>query len=285
MRAAEFMDGGFGVLPQSDAATAPEPAADEPPRAPLSLWLAGALGAVLIHAGCVALAYAYLRPVDVDEELGSPGIEIGVEVEAPHRDDPADLPPGPDADASTASPQLAEQKTVVEETDLPKAVPTETDDPDRVVTPNDTKKPDDDDPKTPAVQTAPSEASAASEATAMPSPENAKESPRSASPDPGIGDSLRRVQATWEKELVAYMDKYKRYPAGKHDGAETVLRFSINRTGHVVSAEVAKSSGDPVFDEAALAWLRRADPLPPPPAQIADDVMTFTRAFNFNVRK
>ena len=36
-----------------------------------------------------------------------------------------DLPPGPDAEASMASPAVTEQKAVVEPTDLPKAVPTE----------------------------------------------------------------------------------------------------------------------------------------------------------------
>ena len=46
-----------------------------------------------------------------------------------------------------ASPAVVEQKAVVEQTDLPKAVPTETDDPDRLVTPSDVKKPNDDDPK------------------------------------------------------------------------------------------------------------------------------------------
>ena len=43
--------------------------------------------------------------------------------------------------------RLAEQKAEVKETDLPKDAPTETDDPDRVVTPNDSNKPKEDDPK------------------------------------------------------------------------------------------------------------------------------------------
>ena len=48
---------------------------------------------------------------------------------------------GPDTQAAAASPAVVEQKAVAVPSDLPKAAPTETDDPDRVVTPNETKKP------------------------------------------------------------------------------------------------------------------------------------------------
>ena len=67
--------------------------------------------------------------------------------------EPTDLPPGPDTEASVASPALAEQKAEVKETELPKDMPTETEDPDRVVTPNDSNKPKEDDTKIATVQT------------------------------------------------------------------------------------------------------------------------------------
>ena len=76
-------------------------------------------------------------------DLGAPAIEIGIELVAP-RVDPSDLPVGPDTEAAAPSPAIVEQKTVIEHNDLPKAVPTETDDPDRVVAPNETKKPEED---------------------------------------------------------------------------------------------------------------------------------------------
>src|SRR6202021_2552616 len=47
---------------------------------------------------------------------------------------------GLDSGASVASPARAAQKAEPKETELPKDIPTETDDPDRVVTPNDAKK-------------------------------------------------------------------------------------------------------------------------------------------------
>ena len=52
-----------------------------------------------------------------------------------------------------ASPQLAEQKAEVKETELPKEKPNEDEDPDRIVTENEIKKPKEDDPKIAAVQT------------------------------------------------------------------------------------------------------------------------------------
>ena len=46
---------------------------------------------------------------DLDDDLGAPAIEIGLEMMSPHLE-PTDLPPGPDTEASVASPALAEQK-------------------------------------------------------------------------------------------------------------------------------------------------------------------------------
>ncbi len=52
-----------------------------------------------------------------------------------------ELPAGVDSTAQAASNAMPEQKAEVEQTDLPKDVPTETDDADRVVTTSDVKKP------------------------------------------------------------------------------------------------------------------------------------------------
>jgi periplasmic protein TonB len=257
----------------------------EPPqRVSLPIWLVAALGAALIHVGCVALAFEYLRSDEPDEALGAPAIEIGLDWMAP-RLDPNDLPPGPEADASAASPAVMEQRAVIEPTELPKAVPTETEDPDRLVAPDDAKKPKDDDPKAAAVQAAPSNGSIAAEATAMPSPETAPEAPRSVAPAPGTGESTQRVRATWQKELAAHLDKYKRYPADRsHQPAEIAVRFVLDRAGHVLSASIVRGSGDAAFDDAALAMMRRADPVPPPPPLVADEGLSFTMPVIFRVK-
>jgi protein TonB len=253
-------------------------------RASFPIWFLAAFGAVLIHAGCVALAFEYLRSDDAEEALGAPAIEIGLEWVAP-RLESNDLPPGPDADASAASPAVMEQKAVVEPTELPKALSIETDDPDRLVAPDDTKKLKDDDPQIAAVQAAPSNESIAAEATAMPSSETAPEAPRSVAPALGTGESTQRVRATWQKELAAHLDKHKRYPAERsRQSAEIVVSFTLDRTGHILSVRVVKGSGDPVFDDAALAMMRRADPVPPPPPLIADEGLSFSLPVVFRVK-
>src|SRR5258708_33235969 len=132
------------------------------------LWFLASLGALALHIGCAGLVIAHMQTDDPDDSLGAPAIEIGLEMMAP-RQEVTDLPPGPDTDASVASPALAEQQAEVKETELPKDVPTETEDPDRVVTPNDSNKPKEDDTKLAAVQTAASTESVAAAATATPS--------------------------------------------------------------------------------------------------------------------
>ena len=248
------------------------------------LWILAAVGALALHIGGAALAIAHLRSDDVDDFLGAPAIEIGLEMMSPHLE-PTDLPPGPDADASVASPALAEQKAEVKETELPKDVPTETEDADRAVTPDDQKKPKEDDAKLAAVQTSASTESVAAEATATPSSEAIQQGPRSVAPAQGTGESAQRMRATWQKELIAHLDKHKRYPASRSQkSAEIVIGFALDRMGHVLSTSIVKGSGDAAFDEAALAMVRKSDPVPQPPPVVADEGLSFTLPVIFRIK-
>jgi len=249
------------------------------------LWVLAALVALGLHAGGAALALSQLQTAEAEDQLGSQAIEIGLEMSAP-RSEPTDLPPGPDADASVASPAIAEQKAVVEETELPKAIPTETEEPDQIVTQQDPVKPEKEkEPEVAAVQATASEESVASEATAMPSSEVAPEAPRSVAPAQGSGDSARKVRTTWQRELVAHLDKHKRYPGARaQKTAEILVSFELDRLGHVVSVNLVKGSGDTAFDDAALAMVRRADPVPAPPPLVADEGLTFSLPVIFRVK-
>jgi periplasmic protein TonB len=248
------------------------------------LWIFAGLSALALHLGGAALAVAHLRSDDLDDQLGAPAIEIGLELTSPKLE-PTDLPAGPDSDASVASPALAEQKAEVKETDLPKDTPTETEDPDRVVTPNDVKKPVEEDTKIATVQTQASQESIAAEATAMPSVDDIPEGTRSVAPAQGTSDTAQRVRATWQKELIAHLDKHKRYPAERAlKSAEILVGFALDRMGHVLSASIVKGSGDTAFDEAALAMVRRSDPVPPPPPLVADEGLNFTLPVIFRVK-
>ena len=254
------------------------------PRPSRSLWVLAAVAAFALHVGCGALAVAHLQTDDPDDALGAAGIEVGLELTSLHRET-TDLPPGPDADASVASPALAEQKAEVKETELPKDLPTETEDPDRVVTPNDSQKPKEDDVKIAAVQTQASQESIAAEATATPSSEVIPEGVRSVTPSQGTGETVRRARVTWQKELIAHLDKHKRYPAERSQkSAEIVVSFALDRMGHVLSTSIVKGSGDTAFDDAALAMVRRSDPVPQPPPLVADEGLNFTLPVIFRVK-
>ena len=248
------------------------------------LWLCAGVIAVALHVGGAALALSHLKSDDSEEDLGATAIEIGLDMSSP-RNEESDLPPGPDSNASVASPALAEQKAEVNDTELPKDVPTETEDPDRIVTPNDNKKPIEDDTKVATVETQASQESVAAEATAMPSSEEIPEGKRSVAPAIGTGASARRERATWQRELMAHFDKHKRYPAERAlKSAEIVVSFALDRLGHVLSMSVVKGSGDQAFDQAALSMIKRSDPVPQPPPLVADEGLTFTLPVIFRVK-
>jgi periplasmic protein TonB len=237
-------------------------------KAPVRLWVFGAIGAILLHVGGAALAITHLQTDEAQNSIGETGIEIGYEQAALQREQ-TDLPPGPDADASLASPQLAEQKAEVKESDLPQDKPTESEEADRQVTPTESKKPKEDDPKIAAVQTQASTESIASEATAT----------------PASIEKARRERANWQAELFQHLDRHKRYPKERQQKtAEIAVRFTLDRMGRVLSAEIEKSSGDTAFDEAALAMVRRSDPVPAPPPLIADEGLSFTLPVIFRVK-
>jgi protein TonB len=247
------------------------------------LWILAAVGALAIHVGGAALAVAHLQTNDAESELGGQAIEIGLEMTSPHLE-AADLPAGPDADAAAASPALAEQKAVVKETELPKDVATETEDPDRVVAPNDSQKPKEDDPKVAQVQTSASPESVAQEAMATPSVEDVPEG-RSQAPVQGSGKNLQRARASWFAELSAHFEKHKRTPVvPKFKNVKVVVNVTFDRLGHVISSSIAESSGDAAYDQAALAMLRRSDPVPRPPPLIADEGLSYTLPVLFHVK-
>jgi TonB family protein len=253
------------------------------PKPSRRLWILAAIGALAIHLGGAALAVAHLQTDEQESELGAQAIEIGLEMTSPHLE-ATDLPAGPDAEASVASPALAEQKAEPKETELPKEVPTETQDPDRVVALNDPQKPKEDDPREAQVQTSASPESVAQEAMATPSVEELPEG-RSQAPAQGTGKSLQRIKASWFAELNAHFARHKRNPVvPKFKNVKVLVNVTFDRLGHVVSSSIAESSGDPAYDEAALAMLRRSDPVPRPPPLIADEGLYYALPVWFHVK-
>lgn len=72
-----------------------------------------------------------------------------------------------------------------------------------------------------------------------------------------------------------------RKPASRGEGGRVVIRFSLSAGGQVLSAAIARSSGNPSLDQAALAAVRSAGPFPPPPAGTSASNLRFSIPYQF----
>lgn len=107
-------------------------------------------------------------------------------------------------------------------------------------------------------------------------------------PAPAVSAPLPSSALTgWKSELAGRLQRAKRYPdaarAREEQGAAAVT-FTIDRGGHVLSASLVRSSGSSSLDEEAVALVRRADPLPPVPAELAGSTLTLTVPVTFSLR-
>ena len=251
------------------------------PYAHRKLWVTAAAVALCGHLALAAFAIARMQEEPEDADLGAPGVEIAYELaSAPVA--PSDLPPGPESEASAASPPVLEQTAKPKDTDLPKDTPVEAEQPDRLVTIEKSEKPPQEEPDVKARMAKPQEESTAQQATAPPTISKARRAIKSATLQQGTGESRQRQRANWQKELMAHLNKYKRYPADRsQQSANILIAMRLDRSGRVVGAKVARSSGDAVFDHAAVAMVERASPVPPPPPLVADEGLDFALPVNF----
>lgn len=246
-------------------------------------WIVAAFVALGLHLGGALLTILYLREEPTGVQLGAQGIDVGL-VFGSEKTEPTDLPPGPDTSVSPPVPLLNEQKAVDQESDLPKATPVESEDPDRVVTTSDSKKPQEEEQKVAKMETHAQEASPAQVETARPN----LEQEGSGIIDQGLMLDKRKREAQWNAMISAVIERHKKrhYPKGREKKSASVgVSFVLNRRGNVIQVDVVSSSGDPDFDRAAIAMIRACDPMPPPPADLRDDTFSRTVSVNFNERK
>lgn len=82
--------------------------------------------------------------------------------------------------------------------------------------------------------------------------------------------------AVWRGRVLAHLDRHKRYPQAaklmKREG-RVQISLTLDRRGKVLSVEVNRGAGFKPFDTEALDTVRRADPLPPPPPEVAGDTI------------
>lgn len=105
----------------------------------------------------------------------------------------------------------------------------------------------------------------------------------------GTTDRRSDQALTWAKALFTHLSSNRRaYPAAAtragHEGVVHV-RFTLDRQGNVLSAEVSKSSRSSYLDAEAVETLRRASPLPKPPDDLLGEMFDYNIPITFKIRQ
>ncbi len=240
-----------------------------PARAPrdLSRWVICVGLALAAHAaGAAALIAPWGKPYDEVASAPVIVVELTAVAVAPHTE-PTDLAPGPEKTESSVE-QVAAQPQREPEELITAALPTPqieaAPEPLPQVRPN----------TTPRREMAPT--------TSAPSPAE-RRAKRAAAPSPGTAAQSNALPS-WRSALMARLERNKRYPsdAGGVRGV-AVLAFNIDRSGGVHNARIAKSSGSPALDRETLALATRAQPLPPPPAELSGAQIPVSVPLRYNM--
>jgi protein TonB len=105
----------------------------------------------------------------------------------------------------------------------------------------------------------------------------------------GPSAAQQAAKASWEGTLLAHLGKYKKYPASAQNrGKEGTnrLRFVVDGQGNVLSFELVGQSGVADLDRATLEMIRRAQPLPKPPADmLTNGTIEITAPFLYSLEK
>jgi len=110
---------------------------------------------------------------------------------------------------------------------------------------------------------------------------------RAAAPTPGAFSHNPNALPNWKSELVARLERAKRYPSEAQSRGEqgvSQLAFSVDRSGGVHNARIVRSSGSSALDSATLELVERAAPLPPPPPEVAGAQIAISVPIRYNMR-
>jgi periplasmic protein TonB len=106
-------------------------------------------------------------------------------------------------------------------------------------------------------------------------------------PTPGAEVIPAAILKRWQSALVAHIERFKRYPAEAraHDERGVArVAFSIDHDGRILASRIVQSSGSATLDAECIAMLARAQPMPRPPAKLADSELSFVVPVRFNIR-
>jgi periplasmic protein TonB len=254
-------------------------------RRGLGRWLISACIVVLAHGG-VAAAFVHWHTVD---DVAEPTAALVVNL-APMPVSPTDTPlapPGPEQVQAEATPQPAEKvEEKPEETrevskveqEQPDLLPAENPEVAMAALPPEAR------PEVP--KTADNQIPAP--VTTAPQAPQVEEAVVSAAPEQGqINVSNANAIPTWKRLVVGVLERHKRYPEAaqaRNQHGTVELAFSLDRQGRVTASRIEKSSGSSALDEATLDLVRRAQPFPPPPPEMAGAEVNLSVPIRYNIR-
>ena len=100
-----------------------------------------------------------------------------------------------------------------------------------------------------------------------------------------LSESGRIAKINWQQALHAHLEKKKKYPRKakrmKKKGTP-VIRFTMDRDGHVINVSLIQSSGTSSLDKEAIDLVYRAQPLIKPPSSVAGNQLSLTLPINFS---
>lgn len=112
--------------------------------------------------------------------------------------------------------------------------------------------------------------------------------PSTAPAAPIAAPSSPNAVPSWQGLLLARLEAAKRYPEDarmRREQGVTLLRFTMDRDGKVLSAKIQKSSGFDALDQETLALIQRAQPLPRPPAEVSGNTIELVVPIEFTLTR
>jgi periplasmic protein TonB len=243
-----------------------------PSRSGLWRWGLCALLVVGIHGALIAAGVLFAPPPPDAPGTASQPIMLDLESAPPTPEPPVDnVAPGPTMqEAEPPAPEPEKQEEAQKE-EIP---PTPVQEAPEVVAPpekpKEEPKPEPEKPKPkPVIQKKPKKP------TDTPAPRTT--APQRAS---------QAAMSSYKGLVSAHIARFKQYPSGAKSAGEqgtAVVTFTVTRGGGATGIRISKSSGHPSLDAEAIGVVRRAQPLPAPPADIPASSLLFVMPYRFTI--
>ncbi|MGJ4856717.1 TonB family protein [Labrys sp. KB_33_2] len=235
------------------------PAADAPPPA-IMIEFAPMPEARETQANEISPDLRPAEPQAASEAVTTPEEAVPPE---PVKEVPA---PEPVTEAAKPEPTMETTQTPVEQAEvaLPQERPVQKQAKQETARREEPKKPLKQKPAKPRRQQAQEASKAAVEAQVQ-----ASQSSRNAARQTSSSQVSGPAPAQWRSQLIAHLERRKRYPADARSRGErgiAYVRFRIDDAGNVLAASLYRSSGFAELDQEVVSLVRRASPVPPPPA-------------------